>query len=223
MCIRIIDGSRACFEPILTVMVACNTFLSASQYLYSIKHSQRLSDTLTNVQIQPSLPLTIPAPSSGIILKFDPSNLLLELSHNRQPSQIQFREETFTTATSLIPEGALEMPDLGLIRKRLIQSVFTDFYETQKCHASQKWRGGLQQWDSIWKFAWLVRNALAHGGKIKWEDHRIPSVSWKTVSYNQQDNGREIIFKEIGEGDLIILIDELDKALTMETACNGDR
>jgi hypothetical protein len=214
MCIRIIDESRACFEPILTLMVACNTFLSASQYLYSIKHSQRLSDTLTNVQIQPSLPLTIPAPSSGIILKFDPSNLLLELSHNRQPTQIQFREETFTIATNPIPEGALEMPDLGLIRKRLIQSVFTDFYETQKCHASAKWNG-LQHWNSIWKFAWLVRNALAHGGRISWRDQRISSVSWKTISYDYpHDNGREIIFKEIGEGDLIILIDELDKALT---------
>ena len=108
------------------------------------------------------------------------------------------------------------MPDLSLIRKRLIQSVFIDFYETQKSHANAKWKGkGCQQWDGIWKFAWLVRNAFAHGGKISWQDQSIPSVSWKTKSYDRLlDKGRDIIFNDIGEGDLIILIDELDQALT---------
>ena len=212
MSTRIIESSKMCFEPILTIIVACNTFMSASQYLYLIRHCGRLSDTLS-VNIQPSLPLTIPAPGSGMVLKFDPSNLLLELSHNRQPSQIQFSEERMNDQNTLIPEGSVEMPDLSLLRKRLIQSVFTDFYETQKSRASEKWNR-LQEWDSIWKFAWLVRNALAHGGKINWRDKRISSVSWKTISYNQKkDNGREIIFQDIGEGDLIILIDELDKAL----------
>lgn len=106
------------------------------------------------------------------------------------------------------------MPDLSLIRKRLIQSVFTDFYETQKNHANAKWNG-VQQWDEIWKFAWVVRNALAHGGKISWQDQHISSVTWKTKSYDRlHDNGRDIIFNDIGEGDLIVLIDELDQALT---------
>jgi hypothetical protein len=156
----------------------------------------------------------MPAPISGAVLRFDPSSLLLDLSHNRQPCQIQFREEIFAAATNLIPEGAVEMPDLSLIRKRLIQSVFTDFYETQKNHANAKWNG-VQQWDEIWKFAWLVRNALAHGGKISWQDQRISSVTWKTKSYDRlHDNGRDIIFNDIGEGDLIVLIDELDQALT---------
>jgi hypothetical protein len=209
---RIIESSRNCFEPILTVMVACNTFLSASQYLQSIRHSQKLSDTLTSVQIQPSLPITMPAPISGLILKFDPSNLLIDLSHNRQPSQIQFSEDAITAEMSFIPEGAVEMPDLSLFRKRLIQAVFTNFYETQKSLANTKW-GGLKQWNATWQFAWVVRNSFAHGGKINWTDTRISSVSWKAVSYHPEDNGREIIFNEIGEGDLIILIDELDRDL----------
>ncbi|WP_104386860.1 hypothetical protein [Cuspidothrix issatschenkoi] len=213
MSIRIIKSSRMCFEPILTIIVACNTFMSALQYLYYIRHCERLSDTLRSVNIQPSLPLTIPAPGSGIVLKFDPSNLLLELSHNHQPSQIQFSEERITDQNTLIPEGSVEMPDLSLLRKRLIQSVFTDFYETQKSRADEKWNK-LKEWDSIWKFAWLVRNALAHGGKINWRDQRISSVFWKTISYTYpNDHEREIIFQDIGEGDLIILIDELDKAL----------
>ncbi len=214
MSIRIIDRSRTCFEPILTVMVACNTSLSLLQYLDKIRYSQRLSDTLNSVQIQPSIPLTIPAPSSALILKFDPSNLLIDLSHNRQPSQILFTEEAITAETNLIPEEAVEMPDLILLRKRLIQSIFTDFYETQKSYAFEKW-DKIRDWDPTWKFAWVVRNAMAHGGKINWSsDKGFTSVTWKTISYNYSfDNGREIIFKEIGEGDLIILIDELDSSL----------
>jgi len=212
MCLRVFEQSRLCFEPILTIITSCNTFLSASQYLHHIRCSERLLDILESTYIQPSLPLTLPAPSSGVILKFDPSNLLLDLAHNRQPKSIQFFEDSLDREIE-IPEGAVEMPDLRLIRNRVIQAVFTDFYETQKNDANTKWNG-VKSWDSIWQFAWVVRNALAHGGKINWTDNRISSVSWKNVHYNRsKDNGREIIFNDIGEGDLIILIDELDQVL----------
>lgn len=41
---------------------------------------------------------------------------------------------------------------------------------------------------------------------------KLGPVSWKTLSYDcTKDNGRKITLKDIGEGDIIILIDELDK------------
>lgn len=213
MSTRIIDSSRVCFEPILTLMVSSNIITSASQYLYTIRHSKNLADILNSVNIQPSLNLCDPAPASGVILHFDPSDFLLELSHNRQPRQLKFREEKFPEEKYYESTTWVEMPDLSLIRKRIIESVFTNFYESQKDCAKAKW-GKTNQWDSIWQFAWLVRNAFAHRGKINWKDRSISSVSWKNVFYQYlHDNNREIIFNEIGEGDLIILIDELDNAL----------
>lgn len=192
-------------------MMASNAILSASQYLFMIQRNP--ASLNTTVEIQPSLLLTLPAPASGIVLQFDPTVLLRELAHNRKPLELHFSEEAITTEGSVIPEGAVQMPDLSLFRKRIIQSVFTDFYETQKSRVDTKWNG-LLNWHGTWQFAWLVRNALAHGGKINWIDQRVSSVTWKTITYNYTNhNNREIIFKEIAEGDLIILIDEIDKAL----------
>jgi len=214
---RIIHNSRLCFEPILSIMAASDAFISATQYLVQIRNSRLPKDKLlsNNVMfyIQPSLQLTFPAPGSGLSLGFDPSDLLLELANNRKPVVMRFDENVIAPSQNFIPNGAIKAPNISFLRERIIQSVFIDFIEIQKPLAMAKW-DGLRNWNRIWQFAWLVRNALAHGGKINWTDTRILEVSWKNISYNHQnDNNKEIIFKDIGEGDLIILIDELDNAL----------
>lgn len=190
-----------CFEPILTVMVACNSLLCVSQYLVRIQDRQGSLNALNSVEIQPSLLITLSAPASGLVLEFDPSDLLLELARNRQPRQLCFSEETITP-TAAVPKGAVKAPDLNLIRQRIIQSVFTNYYETQQTRVKAIW-GTLPKRNPIWQFAWLVRNAFAHGDRINWINPGITSVAWKKVSYSYPgDNNRAITLKEIGEGDL---------------------
>jgi len=203
MCNRIIKSSRKCFKSILTIAVSGNILLSTAQYLIGIQRHE-------NVPIQPLLPITFNANASCISLTFDPSDSLTKLAYNRMPSQICFRENTIAINRN-IPSNAAKAPDLSLIRNHIIQSVFINCYESQKARVSEKW-DGISLWPRIWHFARVIRNAYAHGGCINWTDTRVSPVSWKTLSYDcTKDNGRKITLKDIGEGDIIILIDELDK------------
>lgn len=70
-------------------------------------------------------------------------------------------------------------------------------------------------WPVNLRFANIVRNAIAHAGRVSWGDSKRPPVNWKGFSYSHADNGQTIIGREIDLTVLFHLIfdfsDELDK------------
>jgi hypothetical protein len=96
--------------------------------------------------------------------------------------------------------------DISCVRRKNLQGIFVDFYEKNKPNKSCK----LQDWEDNWKFAWVIRNAFAHGGSICWSDTRITQAKWDGFIYNREkDNGRDILFVDFGEADIILLLIDL--------------
>jgi hypothetical protein len=59
-------------------------------------------------------------------------------------------------------------------------------------------------------FANAIRNAFAHGGIIHIANPGV-TVSWGGLSYSNADNGRQIMYNDMSQGDVILLMLEMDK------------
>ena len=62
-------------------------------------------------------------------------------------------------------------------------------------------------------FAWLLRNAIAHGDRWNITDPNLPATTWNGVTISQSDNAASWfnISKYIGGGDVILLMEELNE------------
>ena len=156
------------------------------------------------VSIQPNLPISIPRGNNNEYLLFHSDSFVKDLSQDIKPERIKLDLRSVDKPIDYERSGLVQMPDLGFIRKSIIQGAFIQFYEFNK--PPEK----LLNWSEKWKFAWLIRNAFAHGGVVNWTDDRICEVSWDSFSFTRStDNGREIIFNNFGEADIIILLTQL--------------
>lgn len=79
-------------------------------------------------------------------------------------------------------------------------------------------RGDSSKWPAAVDFARVMRNAVAHGGRIKMDKTRKGNpprpVSWKSLSYSESDNGKSILGTEVFGPDLIALMFDVDDELT---------
>jgi hypothetical protein len=69
------------------------------------------------------------------------------------------------------------------------------------------------KWPSVWKFAWAIRNACSHNGKIFIRDPYHQGVQWRNLKYDHSHNGRSILFDDLTGVELILLMEELDAEL----------
>lgn len=71
-----------------------------------------------------------------------------------------------------------------------------------------------EKWPETLNFARTIRNAIAHGGSITVQSPNAVTGSWNGRKYTCKDKGRRVIPHEIAEGDLILLMFDVDEELT---------
>jgi hypothetical protein len=59
-------------------------------------------------------------------------------------------------------------------------------------------------------FANAIRNAFSHGGSIHFTKAVTP-VTWGGLSYSEKDNGRQVLYNDMSQGDVILLMLDMDK------------
>jgi hypothetical protein len=96
--------------------------------------------------------------------------------------------------------------------------VFVNFYEIHKPFMKQHW-GKVKDWPGVVNFARVIRNCLAHSGRIS-IDAGTPGGSWRKFSYAPADDGRRILGTELFAPDLIYLLLDLSAALEAAGAPN---
>lgn len=97
----------------------------------------------------------------------------------------------------------------------LAGAVFVNYYESVVDQIEAKYgpRSRYQSWPSVSRFGRLLRNAFAHGGVVNIDNPRAPGESWRGVTYRPADNGRRILFNDLGVADVIVLIEEMDQEI----------
>jgi Cu/Ag efflux protein CusF len=114
-------------------------------------------------------------------------------------------------ATAPPPDAALEMGALTMLFQTFAQALATNYFERHKLQMQQA-HSGTSQWPAVWNFARVVRNAMAHGGKISILNKDAKPVTWKGLTYSYADNGRDILRNDLWPGDFFDLIQEMDAA-----------
>ena len=93
-----------------------------------------------------------------------------------------------------------------------VSMIFVTFYQTYvdwlAKHAKK-----YDNWPPRWKFARVIRNSVAHGGRISIEKESAPPVSWYGLTYAYANNGREAIGEDLSHADMIALMFEMDEEL----------
>lgn len=114
----------------------------------------------------------------------------------------------------LSPKHPIQLNNVQLMMARLVGDAFVSYYERHLDPVEARWgREREGRWPMVWWFAWAVRNACSHNGKIfiKGRDHS--PVKWRSLKYDFYDNGRNVLFDDLTGVELILLMEEMDAEL----------
>lgn len=92
------------------------------------------------------------------------------------------------------------------------QAGFLRFYVSGEAILNEH-LGGDDKWNSVWRFAWAVRNAIAHNGKINIRNPNKKPVEWDGLQFAHSDNGHPVLAQDVGAGDLVVLMIAMDHEL----------
>ncbi len=127
---------------------------------------------------------------------------------------------TGTTPTSVMVgfEPAAKLPvhqtmNAGGTNFDILGALFTTFFEAGKEWLLANVNADPQKWPSIWRFGRVVRNSIAHGGKLDFRNANAAPENWYALTYSPASNGKRIIATDLGPADLLILLFEMSDAL----------
>lgn len=89
------------------------------------------------------------------------------------------------------------------------RTLFVDYFEQFKPEIQAKF-GGLIAWPASWRMGWVVRNAMAHDGKIFFDHPKKSPVTWRQLTIAISDNGTPLLNDLMQPGDLFHLLFEME-------------
>lgn len=110
--------------------------------------------------------------------------------------------------------GSRDLFSSGLHRaiEQMVGAAFVKFYESRLRHWKNAMGSQPKNWPDLWRFGWVLRNAIAHGDQFSIDDPTFAPCSWRCFRVDRQHNGRrwfDIDGGFLGGGDVLELIDEL--------------
>jgi len=157
----------------------------------------------------PDHTLIVDGKHSGISLIFYPTSLLDPFFGGTWPTQLRLEAQPVTVpADAKLSLGILERPVHAFAQEMLVT-----YFERNLPLVKAVYGESHRQWPPEWDFARVVRNSVAHSGRIRFLKTSSPSVSWRGLTYAATDNGRHI-HDDLWTADLIILLLDMDKAIS---------
>jgi hypothetical protein len=100
--------------------------------------------------------------------------------------------------------------DMSVDMPQIVTNLVAPIYvlHFQACDDWMQARGysNTTTWPDALDFGRCVRNAIAHGGRLRFNNQGYRSTSWGALSLSGADHGRVIIDRDIFFGDLIALM-----------------
>jgi len=146
-------------------------------------------------------------------ISFPIHSLLHGIVRNNWPHSVQFQVHSSPQRPTGIPNG-IELQNEGVSKMvtQLVGAMFLKFYERNAARAKLAYPTGPKTWPEVWRFAWLLRNAIAHGDKWNISDPNFPSTTWHGITVDQSASGCNWydLNMYIGGGDVILLMEEIN-------------
>lgn len=148
--------------------------------------------------------------ATGVALTFFPYFIFEPLINNRWPDEVQLAE--FPLVDVPLPSGP-GLDSAARIHAGILEGSFVRYFESNRSAVEAKYGSDPYGWPPEWNFARVVRNAFAHGGKIKFDNVRAGPVAWRHLTYSPADNGKTITFTDMSPVELILLLEDIDGLL----------
>ncbi len=99
--------------------------------------------------------------------------------------------------------------------RRLVGASFVSFFEVAKGIANSKYGPNPYAWPDALNFARIIRNSVAHGFELHFDNLNAMPVTWKKWTYGPNDNGTPSLLAPgaLNIGDIIILMEEMQDKL----------
>ena len=96
---------------------------------------------------------------------------------------------------------------------QVLGGCFSQFWDKAVPLIEAKFGTDQQKWPPLMNFGRVIRNSFSHGNKIFFLNSKAASVTWKNLVYSPSENGRVVLFQDMGIADFIILFEEICVAL----------
>ncbi|WAT15702.1 hypothetical protein [Xanthomonas fragariae] len=119
-----------------------------------------------------------------------PHSAISDIASNFVPYELHLERQSYVA-----DEDPPEVLSLGSVESMLYcygQALGTNYFEMNKGRINELY-GAQRNWPEAWRFAAVVRNAMAHGGEVHIFPTSSPPVEWKGVRYSGLDNGKKLL------------------------------
>lgn len=194
-------GVHRFFDNIALFLTSFSTSLVVTELLRTGR-SKLAADSKYYMQFSPcSLPVQ---------LTWYPQETLALLAYNNWPSSITLHENLTHPPAPIFKLTSSEIVNL---QSRLLQSCLLTYFEEHRSLIEAKYGTDPWKWPMPWNFARVVRNAFAHGGVLTYQNPSSKSVTWRALSYDPSQSGRQIIFMDLSFVEVVSLMEDLDELL----------
>ncbi len=138
-----------------------------------------------------------------------PAEILMHLSLDSWPQWIEYR---ITSKDKSQPDARLAAQGNRYVIGRIVGASFTNYYSNSEPTIKARYGTVVNKWPEVIRFAWVIRNGFAHGGKLKISDPALRPVAWKIWSFDHQNDGQRFLSEPglLGIGDVITLMQDFD-------------
>ena len=140
-------------------------------------------------------------------------DLMHSIVRNNWPEELNLTFVSGSSAVAQSPGGVhLQSDAIANMIIQLVGTAFLKYYERNSQRAKRAFTSDQKLWPEEWRFAWLLRNAIAHGDRWAINDPAFPETCWHGVKVLQSDSGQCWFNSQrfIGGGDVLLLLEELN-------------
>lgn len=130
---------------------------------------------------------------------------------NKKPDVIEITIEDFSPLEGTDGTVTSSLKDTF---NYICSPFFLAFYEKNYSIAQSKYGSNYSNWPASWRMGWVVRNALAHNGKIHFRDMTTQPINWKNASVSPADQG-VALESILNFTDILILLFDMENDLNL--------
>lgn len=160
-----VEYSRATHPHFDDVIALCLAFTSMSVAMSAFK-----TKTLKDVENQDA---GIHVGGTVTRFSFRIHALMHLLAQRNWPDKMVFLWSSSAVPIEYHEDRELREPQIERLIGQLTGAAFLKFYESRVADWKRAMGDQPQQWDDLWRFAWIIRNAIGHGDVFKIKDKTI--------------------------------------------------
>lgn len=191
------------FDEAATLFVNLASFNAATESFWN--------SSSTSIPTTPNHTLTLMGRVAHA--SFPVHDLMHGVVRNNWPAHLPLVLQPSNTEPNLYSNGVqLQSGAVANMIVQMVGTAFLRYYERNAQRPKTAFPAGPKTWPELWRFAWLLRNAIAHADTWSLNDLSFPSTSWHGVGVSPRDSGSPWfdLNRFIGGGDVLLLLEELD-------------